>query len=52
MCLQRFLVRLGRVFKRLPGEFVAGLMILLVVTFGRLPVSVRGKLMHLSGDLM
>lgn len=52
MCLQRFLVRLGRVFKGLAGEFVACLMILLVVMFGRLPVSVRSKLMHLSGDLM
>jgi hypothetical protein len=45
-------VSLGRVFERLPREFVACLMILFAVTIGRLPVSMRSKIMHLSGDLM
>jgi hypothetical protein len=52
MCFQRFLVRPGRVFECLPRKFVGGLMILLVVMIGRLPVGMRSKIMHLSGDLM
>jgi hypothetical protein len=45
-------VRPGRVFEGLPREFVACLMILLGVTIGRLPMSMRSKIMHLGGDLM
>lgn len=45
-------MRLGRVFECLPREFVGGLMILLVVMIGRLPVGMSSKIMHLSGDLM
>jgi hypothetical protein len=40
------------VFEGLPGEFVACLVILFAVMIGRLAVSVRRKIMHLSGDLM
>jgi hypothetical protein len=40
------------VFEGLPGEFVACLMILLAVMIGCLAVSMRGKLVHLGGDLM
>lgn len=52
MCLQRLLVRFGGVFEGLPGEFVPCLVILLVMMIGRLPVSLRGSIMHLSSDLM
>jgi hypothetical protein len=40
------------VFEGLPGEFVACLMILFAVMIGRLPVSMRSEIMHLSSDLM
>jgi hypothetical protein len=52
MRLQGFLVRLGRVFEGLPGEFMACLMILLGVMIGGLPMSMRSKIMHLGGYLM
>jgi hypothetical protein len=52
MCLQRLLVRLVGVFEGFAREFVACLMFLFAVMIGRLPVSMRSKIMHLSGDLM
>ena len=45
-------MRLGRVFKGLPREFVPSLMILFAVMIRRLAVSMRSKIVHFSGDLM
>jgi hypothetical protein len=45
-------VGLLAVFKSLPGELLPGLVILLVMSHRRAPMSVRRKVVQLSGALM
>jgi hypothetical protein len=52
MRLLGLLVGLLGVFKRLPGELLPGLVILLVMGYRGAPVSVRRKVVQLSGALM
>jgi hypothetical protein len=50
--LLAMLVSLLGMLKSLPGEFLSGLVILLLMSFGSTTMSVGGTIVQLSGSLM